>query len=142
MMGGLSSAGTEADGMLFASPDLRLAAADRVATLWLDRAGAAENRLTLRMLRDLGRALRVVRETPGLEVLILRSAKPTGFVLGHDPEELATFRTESDWLTLASLTQQVGNRLERLARSLRTAAYLDGPCLGPGLDLALACEYR
>src|SRR5205823_2362205 len=111
-------------------------------TLWLDRAGSAVNRLTLRMLRDLKRALRVVRDTPGLEVLVLRSAKPTGFVLGHDPEELATFHAESDWLTLASLTQAVGRRLERLARHLRTAAYLDGPCLGAGLELALACEYR
>lgn len=128
--------------MLFQSRDLRLSATDHTATLWLDRAGRSDNLLTLRMLRGLIRALRVVRDTPGLEVLVLRSAKPDGFIVGHDPHELATLRSESDWLTLAGLTQYAGERLARLARRLRTVAFIDGPCLGPGLELALACEHR
>src|SRR5437764_7647661 len=103
--------------MLYESPRLRLEARYRIATLALDLAGGARAALA-----DLDAALAVVQARPGLDVLVLH---PRG---GCDGAEVA------------DLGQRVTRRLSRL--DAVTVAFLDGPCLGAALELALACDYR
>src|SRR5438874_6293267 len=102
--------------MLYESPRLRLEARYRIATLALDLAGGARAALA-----DLDAALTVVQAHPGLDVLVLH---PRGGCDG----------------AAAELGQRVSWRLSRLDPV--TVAFLDGPCLGPVLELALACDYR
>ena len=123
--------------MLYESPHVRVEAADGVATLWLEFPGPPVNALTPPRLAEFDRALCAVLPNPHLDVLVIRSGKPAGFCGGHSPVALDT---DADRTAFAHAGQCVLNRLA--AADVVTVAFLAGPCLGPGLELALACDYR
>src|SRR6266851_789104 len=110
-----------------------------VAWLVLDKAGASANTLSEEVLAELDGVLaELERETP--KGLVLRSAKPAGFIAGAD---IGEFRRMTDAAAVeARLTQAhaVVDRLDRLA--VPTVAVIHGYCLGGGLEIALACDYR
>src|SRR5229473_2454776 len=116
-------------------------ARDENAVTWLvlDKAGASANTLSEEVLAELGGVLaELERETP--KGLVLRSAKPAGFIAGAD---IGEFRGMTDAAAVeARLTQAhaVVDRLDRLA--VPTVAVIHGYCLGGGLEIALACDYR
>lgn len=126
--------------MLFESAHVRVTAEHGTATLWLAFPGDPVNALDLARLRDLDAALAAVEPNPFVRVLVVRSAKPAGFCAGVHPEALASLTTEADRAAFAGDGQRVLARLARL--DAVTVAFLDGPCLGAGLELALACDYR
>lgn len=126
--------------MLFGSAHVRVTAEYGTATLWLDFPGEPVNGLDLSRLREIDAALAAVEANPCIDILIVRSAKPGGFCAGLRPEALASLTTAADRAAFAWLAQQVAARLARL--DAVTVAFLDGPCLGAGLELALASDYR
>jgi enoyl-CoA hydratase/carnithine racemase len=126
--------------MLYESSHVRVTAVDGIATLWMSFPGDPVNSLNADRLADIGRGLDAVRTTPAVELLVVRSAKPAGFCGGFDPTALAALETESDATDFAVRGQRVMNRLAELSQV--TLAHIDGPCVGPGLELALACDYR
>jgi enoyl-CoA hydratase/carnithine racemase len=126
--------------MLFESAHVRVSAEYGTATLWLDFPGEPVNALDLARLRELDSAIGVIERNPFLRILVVRSAKPTGFCAGLHPEALAGLNTGADRAAFAWYGQQVFHRLANL--DTVTVAFLDGPCLGAGLELALACDYR
>ncbi|HEY8504598.1 MAG TPA: 3-hydroxyacyl-CoA dehydrogenase NAD-binding domain-containing protein, partial [Gemmataceae bacterium] len=128
--------------MIHESPNFRVEADDQVATLWLDFRGQAVNRFTPEVLADLDDALNALAARPGLDVLLLRSAKPAGFAADFDPHALARLGSAAELTELARRGQEVLARLEGLSPGLVTLALVEGPCLGAGLELALACDYR
>src|SRR6266849_4484022 len=81
---------------------------------------------------------RLARELP--KGLVLRSAKPAGFIAGAD---IGEFRGMTDAAAVEARLAQahaVVDRLDRLA--VPTVAVIHGYCLGGGLEIALACDYR
>lgn len=126
--------------MLFESAHVRVASEYGTATLWLDFPGEPVNALDTARLRELDAALAVVDASPAVRVLVLRSGKPAGFCSGVSPTALASLTTDADRAAFAWHGQQVLGRLARLP--FTTVAFLDGPCLGAGLELALACDHR
>jgi enoyl-CoA hydratase/carnithine racemase len=126
--------------MLYESPSITVTADDGIATLVMSFSGSPANRLSAARLIEIGQALEQVRRNPHIEILVLRSGKPGGFCSGFDPNALGGLTTDADAATFAGAGQQV---LGSLANApFITLAYLHGPCLGPGLELALACDYR
>lgn len=115
--------------MLHESAHVRVSTDDGVATLWLSPPGG---RIGQAVLLQLLPAVEAVATCPGVEILVLRSGTPVGFGHGLDPESL-----EED---LAILGQRVTAAIADLP--VVTVAYLEGPVIGPGLELALACDYR
>lgn len=74
------------------------------------------------------------------KALIIYSQKEKGFIAGADISHFSKF-TESDQVVdFLKKGQQIFNELEAL--SVPTVAMIDGFCMGGGLELALACDYR
>lgn len=126
--------------MLFESAHVRVAAEHGTATLALAFPGEPANALDSARLRELDDALAAVAASPAVRILVVRSGVPHGFCAGLRPEALAALAHPSDRAAFAWHGQQVFDRLANL--DVVTVAFIDGPCLGAGLELALACDLR
>ncbi len=114
-------------------------AEDHILHLTLDRADSSQNSLSREVLEELEQiVLRIEQERP--QALILRSGKKCSFIVGADVSEFSGFTTVEEAAIYIRKVQHSFLRLEQL--TLPTLAIIDGPCLGGGLELALACRYR
>jgi 3-hydroxyacyl-CoA dehydrogenase / enoyl-CoA hydratase / 3-hydroxybutyryl-CoA epimerase len=110
-----------------------------IAWLFLDKSGASANTLSEQVLEEFNDALgRIERELP--RGLLLRSAKPSGFIAGADIAEFEGMNEPRAAETRLRQAHAIVDRLDRLA--VPTVAVIHGYCLGGGLEVALACDYR
>lgn len=112
---------------------------DRTLQLILDRADSSQNSLSQEVLKELDDVItRIEEERP--RAVVLRSGKDGSFIVGADLSEFTEF---SDPTQVSDYIRRVHETLRRLEHlSAPTIAVIDGPCLGGGLELALACRYR
>jgi 3-hydroxyacyl-CoA dehydrogenase/enoyl-CoA hydratase/3-hydroxybutyryl-CoA epimerase len=123
------------------TPNLRLEpqGADR-AVLWIDMADRPVNVFNSALLADLDAALDHVAAQPDCKVLLISSAKSSGFLAGADLHELAKIATPAAAAAMSERGQRLFDKLADLPQV--TIAVIAGPCLGGGLECALACDYR
>jgi 3-hydroxyacyl-CoA dehydrogenase/enoyl-CoA hydratase/3-hydroxybutyryl-CoA epimerase len=116
-------------------------ARDEDGVLWLvlDKSAASANTLSKDVLAELDDVLGKV-ETENARGLVLRSGKPAGFIAGADVNELREIKTAAEMEDRLHQGHAVLDRLDKL--KLATIAVIHGYCLGGGLELALACDYR
>ncbi len=112
---------------------------DGVAWLLFDKKDSSANTLGEETLTELNAVLdKVERDRP--RGLVIRSAKRGGFIAGAD---IAQFKGVTDPTQIeATITKGhvVLDRLDKLP--LPTIAVIHGYCLGGGLEVALACDFR
>lgn len=113
--------------------------ADKVAWLILDRKGESANTLSGEVLEELDKMLAAV-DGKGPRGLVIRSAKKAGFVAGADIREFRDLGLPDAAGEQLKRAHAVIDRLDRL--DIPTIAVVHGHCLGGGLELALACDYR
>jgi 3-hydroxyacyl-CoA dehydrogenase / enoyl-CoA hydratase / 3-hydroxybutyryl-CoA epimerase len=113
--------------------------ADNVAAIVLDPPGKS-NLLTPAVLADLEQALHAVDKESRFEVAVLRSNKAASFCHGTDPSFWASLSTPDAFRDYAESGQRLAARLAGLR--IPTVAMIAGACLGGGLELALACDWR
>jgi 3-hydroxyacyl-CoA dehydrogenase / enoyl-CoA hydratase / 3-hydroxybutyryl-CoA epimerase len=113
--------------------------ADGVVWLALDKPGTSANVLSSEVLIELGALVGGLAAAPP-RALVVRSAKPSGFIAGADIREFTAFKGPEDAFALIRAGQGVLDRLEALP--CPTIAAIHGFALGGGLELALACRYR
>lgn len=109
-------------------------------TLWIDVAGRSVNVLSEPVFDELRQALEEAARRGTELPLILRSAKAKGFVVGADLRRVLAMETDEQIQAFLRYGQESIGELERFPGS--TVALIEGPCLGGGLELALACRYR
>jgi len=91
------------------------------------------------LLRALEGALREISANPELRCLILNGGRAHAFCAGSDINELGHLRENASERKIL-FEDMVLRRLARIA--MPTIAAIDGPALGGGLEIALACDLR
>ncbi|KAJ7929983.1 ClpP/crotonase-like domain-containing protein [Mycena leptocephala] len=103
----------------------------------------AKNAISLTLLKELHESLETVRSdsrhAPRVRALILRSTTPGAFCAGADLVERRSMSDAQIADFLTSLRAALG-LLESLP--MPTISAIDGPALGGGLEMGLACDLR
>ncbi|EJF62828.1 ClpP/crotonase [Dichomitus squalens] len=109
-----------------------------IVSLLLNRP-KSKNAISLRLLKELQECLDTVQFDKSARVLIVRSSTIGSFCAGADLIERATMSKAQVDKFLIDLRRALGT-LENLP--VPTVAAIDGPALGGGLEMALACDLR
>jgi 3-hydroxyacyl-CoA dehydrogenase/enoyl-CoA hydratase/3-hydroxybutyryl-CoA epimerase len=110
-----------------------------VAWLLFDRADSSANTLSADVIEELDKVLAAI-EADRPRALVIRSAKPSGFIAGADVNAFRGATDPGQVETEIARAHRVTDRLENLG--LPTIAVIHGFCLGGGFEIALACKYR
>ena len=114
-----------------------------IAWAIIDRQGESMNSLGRGPTEELGEIVKAVEDmaTRGeVKGLVLMSGKESSFIAGADIREFEGFDTEGKIAEVVKQTLELLNRIDRL--SVPVVAAIHGYCLGGGLELALACDWR
>src|SRR5512140_862140 len=112
---------------------------DGVAWLLFDRAGASANTLSSDVIEEFDAVLAAL-ESQRPAGIVIRSAKPSGFIAGADVNE---FRGATDPRAVETAIGRAHAVIDRLeALKIPSVAVIHGFCLGGGLEVALACQSR
>jgi 3-hydroxyacyl-CoA dehydrogenase / enoyl-CoA hydratase / 3-hydroxybutyryl-CoA epimerase len=113
--------------------------ADGIAWLLFDREGAGANTLSADVMEELDAVLAEL-ESHRPAGLVIRSAKPSGFIAGADVND---FRGATDTGVVEAAIGRAHAVIDQLeALRLPSVAVIHGFCLGGGLEVALACQSR
>jgi 3-hydroxyacyl-CoA dehydrogenase/enoyl-CoA hydratase/3-hydroxybutyryl-CoA epimerase len=112
---------------------------DNVLWLSIDREGENANSLSMEVLTELGEIVDDL-EVNAPAGLVLQSGKPGSFIVGADVREFDGYDDAEMASDGIDNVHRLFNRIETLP--FTTVVTIDGFCLGGGLELALAFDYR
>jgi len=110
-----------------------------IVWLCLDTADSKANVLSSKVLYELNEILGPFAKSPPAG-LVLWSGKNRSFVMGADIKEFTKIKSVEQAHEVVRLGQQLMDKVEDLA--CPTVAVINGFCLGGGLEIAMACDYR
>ncbi|CAH1605188.1 fatty acid oxidation complex subunit alpha FadJ [Vibrio jasicida] len=111
-----------------------------IAWLAIDVPNEKMNTLQAAFADEMKEIFAQLKDTNGVKGMIIHSLKPDNFVAGADVRMLEACTTASEAEALAKQGQDLFQQLSELPYPV--VAAIHGPCLGGGLELALACDYR
>lgn len=112
-----------------------------IAWLCIDVPNEKMNTLQAEFVADMEQVFAEIEQQKAtLKGLIVHSGKPDNFVAGADVRMLDACQSSEEAQALATKGQEMFQKLSALPFSV--VAAIHGPCLGGGLELALACDYR
>ncbi|NVO60390.1 fatty acid oxidation complex subunit alpha FadJ [Photobacterium damselae] len=113
---------------------------DKLAWLKIDVPNEKMNTLQDCFATEISQVLEQLEASSDIKGMVIYSGKPDNFVAGADIKMLAACETAEQAQQLATTGQELFTRLENLP--FHVVAAIHGPCLGGGLELALACHSR
>ncbi|MFM4717708.1 fatty acid oxidation complex subunit alpha FadJ [Aeromonas bivalvium] len=113
---------------------------DGIGILTMDVPGESMNTLKAAFADEIRAVLAQVRANKDLIGLVIVSGKPDSFIAGADISMLDACTSAQDAQILSREGQEVFAEIEQL--DIPVIAAIHGPCLGGGLELALACHGR
>ncbi|MGJ8693646.1 MAG: fatty acid oxidation complex subunit alpha FadJ [Thalassotalea sp.] len=111
-----------------------------IAHLVINDASEKMNTLKASFVEEIAGVLKVVKANQAIKGLVIISGKPDSFIAGADIHMLDDCKTADDAKQLSQQGQYIFDLIEKL--SIPVVAAIHGPCLGGGLELALACHQR
>lgn len=111
-----------------------------IAWLAIDVPNEKMNTLQAAFADEMTEIFAQLKDSSGVKGLIVHSLKPDNFVAGADVRMLEACKSAAEAESLASQGQTLFQQLSDLPYPV--VAAIHGPCLGGGLELALACDYR
>lgn len=114
--------------------------ASHIVWLGINRKNATVNTINDEVLDELNGLLHEVTKMNDAKGLIIYSVKSKGFIAGADVNAFAHFDKPAQVVDFLRKGQAVFSYLETMV--IPTVAMIDGFCMGGGLELALACNYR
>ncbi|TKB49831.1 fatty acid oxidation complex subunit alpha FadJ [Ferrimonas sediminicola] len=115
-------------------------AEDRIAVITMDVPGETMNTLRSEFGDEVREILDYLGSLSDLAGVVFTSGKADSFIAGADINMLAACTTREDVYRLSRDGHKLFNELAGL--KVPVVAAIHGPCLGGGLELALACDYR
>ncbi|MEO3866466.1 fatty acid oxidation complex subunit alpha FadJ [Rheinheimera fenheensis] len=113
---------------------------DNVGVITMDIAGESMNVLKAAFADEISQLLSEIKANNQLKGLVFISGKPDSFIAGADITMLDGCKTAEEAQAIGRMGQQMFDQLEQLPIPL--VAAIHGPCLGGGLELAMACHAR
>jgi 3-hydroxyacyl-CoA dehydrogenase/enoyl-CoA hydratase/3-hydroxybutyryl-CoA epimerase len=111
---------------------------DGVATILLDQPGEKVNVMNIAFIEQFEEAIDALGKN--LTGVILASGKESNFIAGADLRQVLEATDPEQGADLVRRLHRILNRLEKLPYP--SVAAINGPALGGGFELALACDYR
>lgn len=121
-------------------PTLSLDVEEDILVVTIDAPGVAVNTLSPALAGEFEDVFRRAQDDALIKGVVLISGKPEGFIAGADIEQFPALKTAAAAEAISQMGQGLLRRLELLR--VPVVAAIHGPCLGGGLELALACRYR
>jgi 3-hydroxyacyl-CoA dehydrogenase / enoyl-CoA hydratase / 3-hydroxybutyryl-CoA epimerase len=113
---------------------------DQIGVITMDIAGESMNVLKAAFADEISSLLGDIKANSQLKGLVFISGKPDSFIAGADISMLDDCKTAAEAEAIGRMGQQMFEQLEKL--NIPLVAAIHGPCLGGGLELALACHAR
>ncbi|MFP2769518.1 fatty acid oxidation complex subunit alpha FadJ [Oceanisphaera sp. KMM 10153] len=113
---------------------------DGIGIITMDVPGESMNTLRASFVDEIQALLADIAADSSIRGLVLCSGKADSFIAGADVRMLDECQTAEQAGALSRAGQQIFNQLQALEIPLIAAIH--GPCLGGGLELALACHGR
>ncbi|MBW2460273.1 MAG: fatty acid oxidation complex subunit alpha FadJ [Deltaproteobacteria bacterium] len=113
---------------------------DGVAVVLMDVPGATMNTLNARFADEFDALFGELSTADDVRAIVFASGKTDSFIAGADISMLEAAKTAADATEISHRGQGALNRVEALGKPV--VAAIHGPCLGGGLEVALACHAR
>ncbi|XP_058061601.1 trifunctional enzyme subunit alpha, mitochondrial [Anopheles bellator] len=122
------------------SKHIKTRVVDNVLVITMDSPGVKVNSLNEEVQTEFDAVLREVETNPAVSSAVLISGKPGCFVAGADITMLEKCKSVEAATRVSHEGQIQFAKLEKSRKPV--VAAINGVCLGGGLELALACQYR
>ncbi|KKO49272.1 multifunctional fatty acid oxidation complex subunit alpha [Arsukibacterium sp. MJ3] len=113
---------------------------DKVAVITMDIPGESMNVLKASFAAEINSILASIKGDSTIKGVVIISGKKDSFIAGADIAMLDSCQSAEQAEDIARMGQQMFDTLEQLKIPL--VAAIHGPCLGGGLELAMACHAR
>ncbi|MDU5192945.1 MAG: enoyl-CoA hydratase-related protein, partial [Mixta calida] len=113
---------------------------DNVGVITIDLPGEKMNTLRAAFIEQIRAVITEARQHQALAGLVFISGKPDSFIAGADISMIDACRSADEARQLAEQGQRIMSEIAALP--VTVVAAIHGPCLGGGLELALACDRR
>jgi enoyl-CoA hydratase/long-chain 3-hydroxyacyl-CoA dehydrogenase len=121
-------------------PSLTLKVSGEVGIVVFDQEGKKVNTLNSSLIPQFDQIIQQIKSSLSIKVVVIISGKSDCFIAGADIAELLATQDSEEAQLLSQNGQRFLSQLSELSQPVIAAIH--GSCLGGGLELALACDWR